>query len=359
LSEIGEAARLLVGLVRTPSPSGSEEPVARELEAWAREAGLACVRDDAALRLEVEGRAPGPTLALASHLDTVPVGEGWSVDPFAGTIRDGVLIGRGAVDAKASVAAMAIAAARIAKAGGPARGRLVVLATYGEETRATSMPRALERLGGLPDAAVVGEPTRLEPCTAQRGLMVVTLRWRGEQLHAGWAADLPKRPTNAIEAAAPDLARLAALPFERVHPQLGRVAVTPTQMHAGVGRNVTPPVAEALLDVRTTPAYTHEEIAAILRESFSGEVEIVSDRLRPAQTPDDSALLRSILAVEPKARPFASPTSSDWVFLRETDAVKLGPGDSTLSHRPDERIELVEVDEAAALYAAIAEEYLR
>ena len=353
-----EAAALLIELVRVPSPSGREHDAAALLAGWAGgRVGTAEV-DDTAVRLVVDGRGPGPTLLFASHLDTVPPGEGWTCDPYAGNVADGWLTGRGAVDAKASVAAMTVAAARLAAAGGPSRGRLVVLTTYSEETRDTTMPEALRRLGAPPDAAVIGEPTGLEPCIAQRGQLLLRLIWTGEQLHAGWAAGREPRPVNAIERAAADLVKIAELRLPLRHDTLGEVAFTPTMLSAGVARNVTPPRCEAVLDIRTTPAYAHGEVIAAVRAAVAAEVEVISDRLVPTETPAGSSLLAALRRVRPEVQPFASPTCSDWVFLRGLDAVKLGPGDSRQSHRPDERIALDEVGRAAALYAELATEVL-
>jgi acetylornithine deacetylase len=354
-----DAAELLLRLVRTPSPSGDEAEAATVLADWAAGHGLEPEVDDAAVRVVVSGRRPGPTLLLASHLDTVPPGDGWTVPPYDGVVDGNRLIGRGAVDAKASVAAMTAAAAGLAAAGGPATGRLVVLATYSEETRDTTMPEALRRLGEPPDAAVVGEPTSLEPCVAQRGQLLVELHWRGDQVHAGWAAGRQPPPANAIRLAARDLAALDGLAFERVHPLLGPVAVTPTLISGGVARNVTPPSCEVMLDIRTTPVYEHAEIVAAIRDHVAAEVEVYSDRLVPAETPSGSRLLAAVRAVRPAAAAFASPTCSDWVFLRHLDAVKLGPGDSRRSHTADEWIGLDEVVEGADLYAALAREVLR
>lgn len=352
-------ADLLVRLVQTPSPSGDEQRAAEVLAGWAKTHGLEPEIDDAAVRIIVEGREPGPTLLMASHLDTVPPGDGWSVPPYAGVVVDGRLTGRGSVDAKASVSAMTAAAAELKALGGPAVGRLVVLATYSEETRDTSMPRALEGLGDPPDAAVVGEPTSLQPCIAQRGQLLLELHWQGDQVHAGWAAGRQPPPVNAIAVAARDLTALGAMGFDREHPLLGAVAVTPTQLEAGVARNVTPPSAWAMLDIRTTPAYEHAEVVAMIRDRVEARVEIYSDRLVPAETPADSRLLPAVMAARPDARPFASPTCSDWVFLRHLDTVKLGPGNSRRSHTVDESIELAEVDAASEFYTAIAREYLR
>lgn len=354
-----DPVELLVALVRTASPSGQEERAAAMLENWARERGLAVHKDDAAVRIVVEGRAVGPTLLLASHLDTVPPGAGWTVDPYAGVVTDNRLTGRGAVDAKASVAAMATAAATLAAEGGPSRGRLVVLATYGEETRDTTMPEALRRLESAPEAAIVGEPTALVPCIAQRGQLLLRIVWRGEQVHAGWAAGREPRPVNAIEVAAKDISRLGGLVFERRHDTLGEVAVSVTMINAGIARNVTPPRCEAVLDVRTTPAYTHAEVIEAIRRHLGGDVEVISDRLVAVATPAGSRLLATVRVVQPDAIPFASPTCSDWVFLRNVDTVKLGPGESRQSHTLDESIDLAEVRRAADVYAAITRRYLQ
>ena len=232
---------LLRDLVAIHSVSGTEVVIARWVEEWALRAGLAVTRDDAAVAIAVPGRAPGPTLALVSHLDTVPAGEGWTRPPFEPTLEGDRLYGRGSGDAKASVAAMLLAAQDIAGAGGPARGRLLVILGYEEETKHTTMGTAVERLGPI-DAAIVGEPTNLEPAIAQRGLMMADLVARGVQRHAGYAADNPDF-TNAIVELGRNIARLPELFRERVHPVLGVATATPTMLEGGVSRNVTPPVA--------------------------------------------------------------------------------------------------------------------
>ena len=57
--------------------------------------------------------------------------------------------------------------------------------------------------------------------------------------------------------------------------------------------------------------------------------------------------------------PFGSPTCSDWVFVRDTDAIKCGPGTSRKSHTPDECVDLAEVTAAREFYLALAQDYLR
>ncbi len=347
---------LLRELVATPSVSGSEEGVGRLVEATVGGWGLRVVRDDAGVRVEVPGRAAGPTLALVSHLDVVPPGHGWTRDPFQPTIEEGRMYGRGAGDAKASVAAMLHAARDVADAGGPATGRLVVILGYGEETRNTTMPRAVAATGTV-DAAVIGEPTNLNFAVAQRGLMMADLVARGDQRHAGYAA-ADGNFINAITALAADLARLDAVAADRPHPVLGLPTVTPTMLEAGISRNVTPPVARAVLDIRSTPAWPHEELAARLRADLDSEVVITSDRLVPCEAPAGSRLLAAASRLRPAAEHYGSPTCSDWVFLRDRDAFKCGPGTSRRSHTADEYVDLFEVSEARQFYAQLATEYL-
>lgn len=346
---------LLRELVATPSVSGEEAAVARLIEATVRGWGLAVTSDETGVKVTVPGRAPGPTLALVSHIDVVPPGEGWTRDPWAPTIEDGKLYGRGSGDAKASVAAMLLAARDIAEAGGPARGRLLVILGLGEETKDTSMAAALATVGDV-DAAVVGEPTNLQLAIAQRGLMMVDLVAHGDQRHAGRVQDGPF--TNAAVVLARDLLRLDTLCRGRPHRILGEVTITPTILSGGVSRNVTPPTAKAVLDIRSTPSWTHEEIGDVLRRELASEVVVTSTRLVPCETPPNSRLVDVMRAARAASRMYGSPTCSDWVFLRHADAVKCGPGTSQRSHTADECVDLHEVVEARAFYADVARRYL-
>lgn len=347
---------MLRQLVAVPSVSGEEEAVARLVEATALAWGLPAVRDGLGVSVRLPGRTAGRTLALVSHLDVVPPGSGWTRDPFTPVIEGQQLFGRGSGDAKASVAAMLTAAHDVAERGGPLRGDLLLLFGLGEETRHTSMPELVARAGPI-DAAVVGEPTDLDLAVAQRGLMMVDLVAHGDQRHAGRVAD-DGAFTNALTVLARDLARLDALFADRPHPMLGHPTVTPTMVQAGVSRNVTPPTATAVLDVRSTPLWSHAELAKVLADSLEADVIVTSDRLVPCETPSGSALLQACASLLPAARQYGSPTCSDWVFLRHLDAVKCGPGTSRRSHTADECVDLPQVSAARRFYADLAREYL-
>ncbi len=347
---------LLRELVAIPSVSGEEEAVAVFVEETARRWGVDVVRDDSSVRLEVRGRAPGATVALVSHLDVVPPGAGWTRDPFTPVVEADRLYGRGSGDAKASVAAMMCAARDLQERAGIDAGRVVVVLGYGEETRHSTMERAVERVGEI-DAAVIGEPTNLEIAVAQRGLMMVDLVAQGDQRHAGYAVD-DGGFRNAAVVLARDLLKLGGLFRERSHPVLGRTTATPTMLEAGVSRNITPPLAKAVLDVRSTPDWTHEEIAGRLEGALESSVVVTSRRLVPCETPAGSRLLATARRACPEATTFGSPTCSDWVFLRHADAIKCGPGTSRRSHTADEWVDLPEVTAARGFYGALVRDYL-
>jgi len=342
--------------VAIPSVSGQEADLAVFIEETARRWGLDVVRDARGVRIEVRGWGVGPTLALASHLDVVPPGSGWTRDPFVPAIEGTRLYGRGSGDAKASVAAMLFAAKDLVDSGGMDVGRLLLLFGLGEETSSPTM-EALIELAGEIDAVVVGEPTNLDFAIAQRGLMLVEIIAQGDQRHAGYAAD-GREFTNAIILLARDLLKLDTLFTTRSHALLGRATATPTMLESGVGRNVTPPVARAVLDVRSTPDWTHEELAEELRRALTSDVIVTSRRLVPCETPPNSRLLETASRVRSRAAHFGSPTCSDWVFFGERDAFKCGPGTSRRSHTADEYVDLPEVSTARAFYVDLVRAYL-
>jgi acetylornithine deacetylase len=347
---------LLRELIAIPSVSGQETELAVFIEETVRRWGLEVLRTAHGVQVEVRGWASGPTLALASHLDVVPPGAGWTRDPYTPVIEGTRLYGRGSGDAKASVAAMLYAAKDIVDSGGMDAGRLLVILGYGEETKNTTMGAAVEAAGEI-DAAVIGEPTALDFAVAQRGLMMVDLLAQGDQRHAAYASG-EDGFTNAVQVLSRDLLKLDGLFASRTHPVLGRAMATPTMLEAGISRNITPPVARAVLDVRSTPDWTHEELAQELRTALTCDVIVTSRRLVPCETPPGSRLLAIASQLRPAATQFGSPTCSDWVFFREIDAIKCGPGTSRRSHTADEYVDMPEVTAARGFYAELVRAYL-
>lgn len=349
-----ELLALHAKLVATRSVSGEEAAIADWLGEFLAARGAPSARLGNSL-LAFRGRPPGtaPLVVMNSHLDTVPAAPGWSRDPFTVESLGGRIYGLGANDAKASVAAMT--AAFLAQ---PEElpFTLALALAEGEETRGIGSERLageLQARGLAPDAVIVGEPTRLDVATAQKGLLILELAEVGEAAHAAHAKRLGVR--NAVRALGRDLVALEQLDLGPEHPQLGQATCEPTLLKGGTARNVVPAEASVVLDLRTVPGESYETLIRRVQGMVEGEIRVLSERLKPCATDPASRVVVAAQKARPEARLYGSPTLSDWVYFREFATIKVGPGDSDRSHRPDEYVTEDELEAGAAFYLALLE----
>ncbi|GLH70781.1 peptidase M20 [Geothrix rubra] len=345
-------AELLTLLVGTPSVSGEEGPLADQVQDLVAAKGFEVHRSGANLWFTL-GKVGGPRLLLNSHLDTVPPCAGWSGDPFTPAWHGPRLQGLGANDAKGSVAAILLAAFELAAQ--PLPGEVVVALTAEEETGGAGLATILDQLGPL-DGAVVGEPTGLRVCAAQRGLLVLKCTARGQSGHVAHAQMLGAE--NAIHKAARDISRIAGMDFP-AHPLLGSQKAQVTQIQGGLRRNQVPDACEFFVDLRTGPDQDHDALAAQFQGLLESEVAVHSKRYLPKGTDPNHPIVRAALSAAAKAGPVGSGTTSDWAFLGDVPAVKAGPGDTFRSHRPDEYLTLPELEAGIAFYAKLAPAFFK
>ena len=343
------AVSLLQDLVRLPSPSGQEEAVVARLESAFSELGWKPVVSGRNLTTTLDG-GEGPLLLLNSHTDTVPVGEEWTKDPLAARIEDGRIYGRGTNDAKGCLVAMVLGAANAFKKSAP-KGRLILAATCEEEVLGQGLEKLLPTLP-RPDAAVVGEPTGLQPAVAQKGLIVLEITAAGRSAHAAHGGGV-----NAVEAAARDVLSLSGLIFDKPHAALGRPSLNVTQISGGSVHNVIPDRCRLVVDIRTTPEYSADEIVARVREAVKGEIFVRSSRLGSVETNPNHPIVKAALAANMNSKPYGSATLSDWVFLKGVPTVKVGPGDTRRSHTPDEYLEVAELEAGVLYYERLIRNY--
>ena len=343
---------LLKELVRIPSLSGEEKNVAGYMERYVAQHGIEAGRiDDNVFFGFGEG---DDVLLLNTHLDTVPPSEYHPHGAFDAIESKGCLYGRGSVDAKASVAAMTTALLSLAADGYQPSGRIIVALTACEETGGDY--NGLQTLRPhLPDltAALVGEPTNLVPCIAQKGLLALRVEAQGKTAHAARA----HLGQNAIVAAARDIERVITLDFDREDIFLGYPTITVTAITGGSARNVVPDRCTFTLDIRSTPVYTHKELIDIVQNALESKVHVHSERIVPVATGVNERIVQACLRAIPEIEPIGSPTASDWIFLADVPTVKIGPGSSQLSHTPEEHIPIAEVQRAVEVYRSIIEAY--
>lgn len=196
----------------------------------------------------------GKTFAFLGHTDVVPVGDraGWSSEPFAPELRDGLLYARGAADMKGSVAAMVVALERFVSAHPEHPGVLGLLLTSDEEGVAEDGIRRvaetlIQRAQPI-DYCLVGEPSsdkvfgdRIR--IGRRGSLHAHIKVRGVQGHVAY----PEKALNPIHHAAAALAELAARRWDEGNAHFPPTSFQISNIHAGTGAtNVIP--AELNLD---------------------------------------------------------------------------------------------------------------
>jgi acetylornithine deacetylase len=340
-------------LVAIPSVSHDEARICAFIEETLRARGIAPVRFGNNV-YAVAGDS-GPLLCLNSHVDTVNATASWTRPPHDPAVESGRVYGLGSNDAKASVAAMMAAFLRLSAAG-PIGIRVLLALVCDEETGgkgAEILVPELVRQGLRPDAAVIGEPTGLDVAIAQKGLLIVEASRQGQPCHAANARALGVK--NPIVALAADLVALARVDLGAPHPMLGDATLEPTVVAAGSARNTVPGEATCVLDVRTNPEPSHEDVVARLRKT-GAQIRVISDRLRPYAIEAIAPIVSAARRARSEAQLIGSRGTSDLVFFAAAGvpSIKVGPGRTERSHTADEYVLESEVLAGAGFYERLA-----
>ena len=145
---------------------------------------MEAARDEAWGLVGSWGRGEGATLVLNGHVDVVPPGgAGWTADPWAGEVRDGRVLGRGACDMKAGLVCQLLAVRALRDAGVGLHGRVLLQSVVGEEDGGLGTFATLGR-GHVGDLAVICEPTRGQIVSATAGALTFRLVVPGRSVHA-------------------------------------------------------------------------------------------------------------------------------------------------------------------------------
>lgn len=381
--ELVELTRALVRIPTVNPPGAHYEDCAELLASRMRAVGMS-VRELTAKdhpdhsakhpRVNVLGRLDGaaarPCLHLNGHIDVVPPGTGWSVEPFAGVVKDGKIYGRGTADMKAGLAAGLIAVQSIVRAGVRLHGSVELSGTVDEESGGFAGMEWLCREGYLAadrtDFVIIPEPLNVDRvCVGHRGVYWFAVHAQGRVAHGS----MPFLGHSAIE----DLASLVESVRTELTPTLherstAMPVVPEAARHASINVNSilggqagqfpqTACVAEAataIFDRR----FLHEERFDAVKDEIAALLARLSqaDPLRryrledlmvvhPVMAPDDSPLveslstdIRTVLGRAPTL--VASPGTYDHKHVARVagvpNCVAYGPGILDLAHQVDE-----------------------
>jgi len=365
------ALDLLRDLVRIPSPNppGDTQAVAAYVAETMRRAGCQVqtpapdAKPEAANAIAAIGQG-APVIMLHAHIDTVPIAgdeaKKWTVDPYAATVKDGRLYGKGSVDDKAPLAAMMATVLHAAAHRDRLHGTLVLVAAAEEEVGGQLGTRWMAEAGHLPecDFIVVGEQTHNRVATAHKGVLRATVRTMGRAAHA----TNPDRGINAISAMARVVLALEAYHRElagRVHPMVGVPTCNVGVIQGGSTANAVPDTCVVQLDRRMIPGENPAEVQAELARV------VQSVDVRPAgvsigdflvsnwfSSTVESDLARAFLdcvarELDDSPGPVGYLPGSDakhLVGLTRGEMVIFGPGSYEVAHAYDEYVDLAEFE---------------
>ena len=364
LETLSETARIARDLIRFDTSNwgngraNSETEAARYVGDFLESLSLEVEYIDSAPgRTSVITRIPGvnpelPAMVVHGHLDVVPVDPAhWSVDPFAGEIREGMLWGRGAVDMKNMDAMILTAVAEILRAGDKPNRELIVAffsdeengGVFGSHHIATHRPElfdgateAISEVGGY--SVTIGDERAYLIQTGEKALIWATITAHGDAAHGSRVipnnavtklaeavvalgrAEWPVTMTRTTTALVAELAAMLDLPADTdprdvvaatglaagfLSPSLATTS-NPTQLTAGYKHNVIPDTASAAIDIRPLPG-TEDDVLARIREIIGPDIDIeiaVQDigLENDFDTPIVEAMARSLNAFDPGAR---------------------------------------------------------
>ena len=364
------AVELTQRLIRCPSVTPQEGGALDCLHDELSALGFACERlpfgdgDSRIDNLFARRGDAGPHLCFAGHTDVVPVGDvdAWTHDPFAATISDGRLYGRGAADMKSGIAAFVAAIARVPAA--DIGGSISLLITGDEEGDAVNgtvkMVEWAAANGHRPDMCIVGEPTSPQTLgdmikNGRRGSLSGRLVVDGQQGHVAY----PHLADNPVTRLLAMLAPVNGCELDAGTPHFGPSTANVTTIDVGnPATNVIPARAEARFNIRFNTEHSADSLIGWLEEHFariggdwSVEWKSNADPFITAPGPLTELLSESCRAVTGRTPELSTGGgTSDARFITKLCPVaEFGLVGQTM-HKVDENVATADIDGLSAIY---------
>ncbi|TMU85090.1 M20 family metallopeptidase [Bacillus sp. BHET2] len=309
-----------------------------------------------------KGASNEKPIVLIAHMDTVPAGEGWDMDPFGGEIIEGKMYGRGSCDMKSGLAVAMKVLEKVSEEELSLKRDFYVCVTVDEEGPQMAGAVNLVEKKRLPgDAMIIAtEPTSNHIAPAHKGTVWFDVEVSGKSSHAGYA-HLGLDAIHAMSAVITSIKdKINQLPYE--HETLGKTAVTVGKLAGGEKTNMVPRLCNAELDFRLVPPVTVGNIQEFLSEAVKvGERSVpgVSIAFKqkglarpPLETPIDSYFCRGLAEAyltetgeEVEYEGFPAYTDAGIISLLSpgTEAIVFGPGSLTNAHIVNEYVDLEEI----------------
>ena len=346
-----------------------------------------------------ESGRPGPCVHFNGHIDVVEAGRGWTVDPFAGIVRDGRVYGRGSCDMKGGLAAAIVAVEALIDSGAMRQGAIEVSGTVDEESGGYGGVAYLAERGYFArsrvDHVIIPEPLNVDRvCIGHRGVWWAEIATQGRIAHGSmpFLGDCAVRHMNAVLArfeselwpalalrqtampVVPSGARQSTLNINSIHG--GQAEPLPGQ-ESGLPSPVVPDSCRMIIDrrflIEESLGEVKAEVRALLdqlaaeRTGFEYSMRDLFEVL-PTMTDPQGAVVQATAAavrevIGREAEIVCSPGTYDQKHIdrigRLKDCIAYGPGLLDLAHRPDEFVGIDDMVVAAKVMARATQALLQ
>ena len=305
----------------------------------------------------------GKHLCFAGHVDVVPAGEGWSVEPYKATCKDGYIYGRGTQDMKSGVASFVQAI----KDTQNFNGTLSILLTSDEEGEAVNgtikVLEYLEQQQMLPDATVVAEPTCEDVFgdaikVGRRGSINGYLTIFGKQGHAAY----PQKAINPVHLLAKPLSNMAGIDLDDGDEHFAPSKFVVTDIRAGMEvTNVTPNELKMMFNVRNNTLTNQESIEKFVSKHLEGiEYELkLTQGSYPFKTDTSTQVvktmakaIKNVTCIDTKYSTAGGTSDARFMAPFGIDVIEFGVKNDTI-HSVDERTTQTEVEELYKVFVEL------
>jgi acetylornithine deacetylase len=317
------------------------------------------------------GPADRPGIVLSGHTDVVPVtGQNWSHDPFALVERNGKLYGRGTADMKGFVATCLAMVPEMVRANLAAPIHLAI--SYDEEVGCVGVRPLLDEVNKLsvkPLACFVGEPTLMQVAIGHKGKHALRATVRGLACHSS----LAPQGVNAVEHAADLIVeirrRARAIAAGGARDTLYDVPFTTllsSVVHGGTALNIVPDTCELQFEARGLGVHESKEVTDDIVAWVRGELEPVMRRGHPDCGVDFEEIVdypaldmadshplvtfaKTLAGRNSHIKVSFGTEAGLFVAMADIPSVVIGPGAIAQAHKPDEFIEIAELERCAEM----------
>lgn len=338
----------------------------------------------------------GPTLVLNGHTDVVPANaEQWAWDPFAGTVEDGMIRGRGASDMKGGLAGIIYAMATLAKADVELSGAVVLAIVPDEESGGKYGTEWLIESGHLPDAdaALIAEPSGSDTITiGQKGSLWLTIENQGSPTHGSLAPFHGESAILPLTKLAQELQSLSDEPIDqsdliaetvRAHSEDGivdafgveeaRHALNHTTINVGTIEggskvNVVPETASMSIDIRIPIGRTVDETLSAVENAIDAVDDGLTYEIQKASEPNftahDEGLVETLQTAgaihgeQPDPRLMWASSDARYFRNQGIPTVQYGPAETDGIHSIDEQVSIDELTQMTTVYIEFVQQFV-